>query len=84
MSEWRVALLQALRGSWRIELARWGVYDEPEDTDPYWRARIARQMRAERIWHGVPWESKDDEFERHIRHADLLDKWPADDWWRGA
>ena len=26
----------------------------------------------------------DDEFERHIRHVDLLGRWPADDWWRGA
>ena len=74
MSEWRVALLQALRGSWRIELARWGVYDEPEDTDPYERRELALDL--------LPFGS--DELERHIRHADLLDKWPADDWWRGA
>ena len=61
----------------RVVLDEFGWYDEPENTDPYRRRDsvfpLSREGREGR-----------DLRERYVRHADLLEKWPAEDWWRGA
>lgn len=54
------------------ELDRWGWYDEVKDIDHDLRRSLARSdLKYE------PPGPLRDELERHVRHADLLDKWPV-------
>lgn len=63
----------------------WGWYDDPANTDPWFR-RGEAAIYLESDARGVISLSREgrDLNERYVRHADLLEKWPAEDWWRGA